>query len=175
MPDTATALIRTARSPEEYSEQTLAQSITELWSVHVQAQVVATKTKEELKVIRQQLGERLHAMKRLLARPGRAGQWRGFLAARGIPRSNADRYVREHEKIINPPQRCANESIDEPTEAEIGTIFANMWPSIERKLPTTRSRFSFLRGFLFRSGLSHEWRKPPVPAVLTVITVSVHK
>ena len=49
------------------TERKLITDITDLWDCHVQAQNTVAITKEELRVIRQRLGERLHGMKRLLA------------------------------------------------------------------------------------------------------------
>jgi hypothetical protein len=141
------------------TERSLTADITELWAVHVQAQTVAKKTNGELKAIRQRLGESLYQMKQLLARPGRAGQWRSFLAARGIPRSNGDRYVREYSKSIAPTQSCSTEaSFHEPTEAELGSLFAAIWPKLERRLTTSRARYDFVRCIAFRSGLKYDWQ-----------------
>jgi len=71
-------------------EQRLSADITELWAVHVQGQTAVKRTRDELRAIRQRLSERLYALKQILARPGRAGQWSSFLATHGIPRSNAE-------------------------------------------------------------------------------------
>ena len=55
---TTTALIPTAISSEieAETEQQLAATITELWSVHVQAKSIVKRTKEELKVRLSRLG-----------------------------------------------------------------------------------------------------------------------
>lgn len=42
------------------AQRKLATDINDLWSMHIQAQNTVATTKDELKVIRQRLGERLH-------------------------------------------------------------------------------------------------------------------
>jgi hypothetical protein len=77
------------------TEQNVAAQIGELWSIHTQAEAAAAQSKEHLSEIRHQLGERLCEVKKLVARPGRGGGWSAFLAAQGIPRASADRYVQQ--------------------------------------------------------------------------------
>jgi hypothetical protein len=96
-------LIPRAVQPEQLdaeAERKLTTDINDLWSVHIQAQNTVAATNDELKVIRQHLGERLHEMKLLLARPGRNGQCSPFLQGQGIPRSTADRLVAGHERSL---------------------------------------------------------------------------
>ena len=88
------------------TERKLTADINALWSVHVQAQNTVATTKEELKVIRHKLGERLDEMKRLLARPGRNGKWSSFLQEYGIPRTTADRVVAAYrQRTSHPPSQ----------------------------------------------------------------------
>ena len=68
-------------------EQRLADEIGQLWEGHAQAKTTVTKTKEELKAIRELLSERLYELKQLLARPGRCGQWSSWLKERKISRA----------------------------------------------------------------------------------------
>jgi hypothetical protein len=105
------------------TEQHLATQIGELWSIHTQAQAAAVQSKEHLSQIRHQLGERLYEVKKLVARPGRGGGWSAFLAARGIPRASADRYVQRYEKRLHPDSNCLHESI-ESTELAVRKLFA---------------------------------------------------
>jgi len=155
-----TEFIPTANSPEADSEteQILAAAITDLWSFHVQAQTIARKTNEELKAIRRNLGERLHAMKRLLARPGRAGQWTSFLNQHGIPRTTADRLVSSHAKSLAPDTNSTAGEIREPSDVEISKLFTAIWPRCEKVLTTPKSQYDLLRCFISRSGLAHEWQ-----------------
>jgi hypothetical protein len=77
-------------APAEHGEveATLSSEITVLWSAHQDGKAVAKRTRAELKAIRHSLGERLHAMKALLARSGRSGQWSAFLRESRIPRAD---------------------------------------------------------------------------------------
>jgi len=51
-----------SEKPGAEAERRLSTDINDLWSVHVQAQNTVATTKEELKIIRRRLGERLHEM-----------------------------------------------------------------------------------------------------------------
>ena len=113
------------------TEQRLATQIGELWSSHTQAQAAAVQSKEYLSEIRHQLGERLCEVKKLVARPGRGGGWSAFLAAQGIPRASADRYVQRYEKTLHPDSNCLHESIDS-TELAVRRLFAAVWPRLRR-------------------------------------------
>jgi ElaB/YqjD/DUF883 family membrane-anchored ribosome-binding protein len=124
-------------------EQKLADEIKQLWAVHVEAQSAAKKTKAELKAIRQRLGERLHEMKRLLARPGRNGQWPAWLKEHRISRASADRLVQRHAATL-PGYESPREAISEPTTADVMRLFDSVWPRLEKKLTTRSSAYEFL-------------------------------
>jgi len=83
------------------AEAQLAKDIGDLWAVHAQSQSLLGKTRDELKIVRANLAERLYELKSVLSCPGRSGQWSGFLASEKIPRTTADRLVSLHEKSIN--------------------------------------------------------------------------
>ena len=85
---TAEAHPVTAQPDDAIIETQLAQEISTLWSDHVRLSGDRKATSKELRLLRARLAERLHEMKTLLARPGRGGQWRGWLRERGIPRSH---------------------------------------------------------------------------------------
>jgi hypothetical protein len=70
---------------ESPSEQMLGEVITSLWSEHLNAKNTARATNEELRVLRAKLAEQLSEMKQILSKPGRDGQWSGFLRERNIP------------------------------------------------------------------------------------------
>ena len=153
--------IPTAIQPEHSNtetEQRLTADIAELWSVHVQAQRVVTKTKEELKTIRTNLGERLHAMKQLLSRPGRNGGWSSFLQSHGIPRTSADRLVSVHARSLSPATNVTIGAVVEPTQADVLKFFNGIWPRIEKTLTTHQSIYDFICFTLTRSKIAHEWR-----------------
>lgn len=98
--NTGTEPVATAALPE--AEQRLADEIKHLWPVHLEANTAAKKTEAELEAVRRRLGERLHGMKQLLARPGRNGRWPSFLRSQGIARPTAERLVRPHEASVGP-------------------------------------------------------------------------
>src|ERR1700728_2115071 len=75
------------------SQNELGESITSLWVEHANAKIAARATNEELRALRTKLGAQLSEMKKLLACPGRDGQWSGFLREHNIPRATADRLV----------------------------------------------------------------------------------
>jgi excinuclease UvrABC nuclease subunit len=126
------------------TEQRLATQIGELWSIHTQAQAAAAQSKEHLSQIRHQLGERLCEVKKLVARPGRGGGWSAFLAAQGIPRASADRYVQRYEKTLHPDSNCVNESI-ESTELAVRKLFAAVWPRLRRVITSKEALDLFIR------------------------------
>jgi hypothetical protein len=139
-------------------EAELTREIADLWAVHVQTQQVVGKTKEELKSLRDKLGERLYQMKLLLVRPGRNGGWRSFLQSHGIARPTADRLVTAHAQSLRPDElNVLSEQIPaEPTEAQLGKLVAQVWNRAEAKLPSARSRYDFLRCLAGRAGLTVE-------------------
>jgi hypothetical protein len=63
------------------------------------------------------------------------------------------RYAQAHNLL----DESAHEQIQEPTEVEIGRLFAALWPRMEKVLTTERSRYEFVRCFLFRSGLTYDF------------------
>lgn len=155
------ALIPTAVQPEQLdaeTEQRLTTDINELWSWHVRAQNTVVTTKEELKLIRQRLGERLHRMKQLLARPGRGGQWSSFLQEHGISRTTADRLVAGHERLLAPESNCPNGAIPAPTAKDIEELFKSIRPKLARVLTTRESVYGFVLCLISRASLPHERR-----------------
>lgn len=140
------------------TEKTLTTAISELWSVHLEAQSVVTKTKEELKVIRHNLAAQLHAMKQLLAKPGRNGQWTCFLTQRGIPRTTADRLIAGHLRPIAPEPNGTDGAVSEYSIEDVEKFANAMWPKLAKTLTTPESVYDFVRFILTRSGTAHEWR-----------------
>ena len=109
-----------------------------------QAEAAAVQSKEYLSEIRHQLGERLCEVKKLVARPGRGGGWSAFLAAQGIPRASADRYVQRYEKTLHPDSNCLDESI-ESTELAVRKLFAALWPRLRRVITSKEALDLFIR------------------------------
>lgn len=128
-----------AESPNE-----LNQTITNLWSAHLNAKNTARATKAELQDIRTKLGEHLSEMKKMLASPGRDGQWSKFLREHEIPRATADRLVAHHQQSCDPNFNCLSEPVSEPTEEEGGKLFASLWPKLRRTLRSRNSLTLFI-------------------------------
>jgi hypothetical protein len=141
----ATESLATDFTPEVTDPQTeIGEAITNLWSAHLNAKNTARVTNQELRTIRAKLGERLSEMKRLLAKPGRGGQWSSFLMQRGIPRATADRLVARHQRSLNPDANLLTEPVPESTEEEVRKLFAMVWPKLRRTLRSQQSVLLFV-------------------------------
>lgn len=119
------------------AEAQLTTEVRDLWKSHNQARGVVRKSREELKVIRTTLAERLHELKGILCRPGRGGAWSAFVEAHQIARSTADRLVACHEKAVAVEDgNCPSEQIQEPTDVIIRRYVAGWWPKLRKVLTT---------------------------------------
>ncbi len=133
--------------------------ISQLWELHKCCSGEIKTEQSRQRAIGNSLGELLYVMKKILALPGRAGKWAAWLRAKKIPRVSGDRMCARYAQAFNLIDELPHEAIhDEPTEIEIGTLLAAVWPRLERKLTTPSSRFQFLRCIAFRSGLTYDWR-----------------
>jgi hypothetical protein len=130
----------TIESPNELGE-----SITNLWSAHMSAKNTVRATNSELRAIRVALGEQLSEMKKLLAQPGRSGQWSGFLREHNIPRASADRLAARHQRSLIPEANRLSEPVSEPTNEEVQKLFVALWPRLQRTLRSQRSLDLFVR------------------------------
>jgi hypothetical protein len=150
------------------SNYELRETITNLWSAHVNAKNTARATNEELRVLRAKLGEQLCRMKAVLAKPGRGGQWSSFLEERQIPRATADRLVARHQRSLNPDANLLNESVSEPTEEEVQKLFTSVWPKLKRVLRSQQSVLLFVD--LLTSHCEHaELTVHEIPAVTPAV------
>jgi hypothetical protein len=121
-------------------EEQLIDEVGNLWQAHNQARTSLHQTRDELKLVRKTLSQRLYELKSLLSRPGRGGAWSGFLVSQKIPRSTADRLVRGYAKTNSTdPDSCAGEQIPEPTEVVVLRYVRAMWPRLSRVLTTPES------------------------------------
>lgn len=119
--------------------------ITRLWSAQRDQAATARKTRQELKALKRDLAERLHAMKTLLAETGRGGRWASYLREHRIPRATADRYVRQHELTSAPPeQKRLSEAIVAPTDEDVERLFQKLASQLLRVLTTQGAAFSFV-------------------------------
>ena len=149
------------------SENDLGESIASLWFAHGNAKSAARATKEELRILRTKLGEQLHEMKKMLVRPGRDGQWSGFLREHNIPRASADRLVERHLRSLNTDANLLTEPVSEPTEEAVQKLFASVWPKLRRTLRSRQSvdLFIVLLTSQFECG---ELTVHDIPAVMPV-------
>jgi hypothetical protein len=141
-------------------ENQLAEEITTLWGNHVRLSADRKTTAKELRQIRAALAERLYSMKSLLSRPGRGGEWRGWLRERKIPRTTADRLVARHaETVCADGDNVPSGAISKPTEADIiKSLYKVVWPHIDKALTTQRLVFMFLSGIAKGLDVRCEWR-----------------
>ena len=141
-------------------ENQLTEEISTLWSSHVRLSADRKATAKELRQIRASLADRLHEMKCLLSRPGRLGQWRGWLRQRGIPRSTADRLVARHaETLAIENGNVPSGAISEPGEANAEKLARNVWLRIGKLLTTHESILRFIGCIVTASGVAHEQRE----------------
>ena len=130
--------------PDFENETALSVEITKLWDHHVSLQRNAQGTREELREIRAGLGNALFGMKRLLASPGRGGQWSAFLRERNIARATADRLVRAHQLSLR-QLNCVDEAIPDSPEVAARALIRKLWPRLRAVLTTHEHVFCFVR------------------------------
>jgi hypothetical protein len=150
-----------AQPDDAVIETQLAHEISTLWSDHVRLSADRKVTSKELRLLRARLAQRLCEMKTLLARPGRGGEWRGWLRQHGIPRSSADRLVARYAETLctDTGEELPTGAIPEPAMPTAEKLAAAVWSSSLRKvLVTGESVFQFLASIAQISGIPHEQR-----------------
>ncbi len=141
-------------------ETQLTEEISSLWNQHTRLSTSRKTTAKALRQIRASLAERLHEMKCLLSRPGRLGQWRGWLRRQGIPRSTADRLVSRHaETLVGDNGNVPSGAISEPGEANAEKLAKNVWLRFGKLLTTHESILRFIGCIVTASGVAHEQRE----------------
>src|ERR1017187_5533945 len=138
-------------------EQRLADEIGQLWEVHAEAKTTVTKTKEELKAIRELLSERLYELKQLLARPGRCGQWSSWLKERKISRATADRLVQRYGANL-PGYESPHEAISNSPEDTAVRLAKSVWQRFRNTLATDEAVIQFIGCIAEFAGFGHERR-----------------
>jgi hypothetical protein len=139
------------------AEEQLVDEIGNLWQVHSQAQTSLRKTRNELRLTMTDLSQRLFELKSVLSRPGRGGAWSSFLQAKKIPRSTADRLVRNHAKTISAdPDSCTTEHIKEPTEVVVCRYFHALWPKLSKVLKTHEAVEVFVAELRYKAETAFE-------------------
>lgn len=122
---------------ESDSETRLTEEIRLLWAAHQESRTASKQSKDQLKAVRDQLAEKLHAMKSLLVRTGRGSGWAAYLRSQKLARATADRYVLRHEATLNPPlEKRLTEAVSEPTEDDIRRLVRSLLPRLRRVLTT---------------------------------------
>lgn len=169
-------------------ESSLTAQISELWRLHTDYAATMRSQSQNLRSLRTELGKKLSEMKLVLARPGRSGQWSGWLKERKIPRATADRLVAKYERALNPDGNRLTEAISEPTEEEIKTLFGKVAGKLRRGLRTPASAYRLLdllsaslavnredreEGFIIFKPSAHGALEQSVPAEAQVNSVPI--
>jgi hypothetical protein len=152
----------TAQPDDGAIETRLTEEISSLWSEHTRLSADRKVTSKELRLLRARLAQTLHQMKALLARPGRGGEWRGWLRQQGIPRSSADRLVARYAETLgtNKGEELHNGAIPESPEDSAEKLATAVWSSsLKKVLVTGESVFQFLASIAQISGIPHERRQ----------------
>jgi hypothetical protein len=150
----------TAQPDDGAIESRLAEEISELWSSHVRLSGNRKATAKELRLVRARLAERLFAMKQILCRAGRAGQWRSWLRQQHIPRSTADRLAMRHAETLGGGNdgNVLSGAISQPGEADAWKLAKNVWLRVGKLLTTDESVMEFIGCFAELAGVGHELR-----------------
>lgn len=148
---------QSAQSDESsQDEAALTAEITELWRLHSDYKGSIKNQTENLRSLRAELGKKLAEMKQVLVKPGRSGQWSGWLKEKQISRATADRLVGKYERSLNPDGNCLTESISEPTEEEIKTLLDKIAPKLHRVLRTPAATYRFVQLITSSFGLDRK-------------------
>jgi hypothetical protein len=140
-------------------ETQLAQEISTLWSDHVRLCADHKTTAKELRQIRASLAARLYDMKSLLSRPGRLGQWRGWLRQQGIPRSTADRLASRHAETLGTDnENVPGGAISSSPEDSAEKLAKSVWQRFGKTLADDVSVVRFIGCIVTASGIPHEQR-----------------
>jgi hypothetical protein len=138
-------------------ESGLTEEIGALWDEHVRIAGAKKASASELRIVRLQLAEKLFAMKSLLSRPGRGGQWRGWLSTVGIPRSTGDRLATRHGETLGIVTKNAPHEAISPVQQVEGLLKAIM-PRLRRILVTREMASQFVCALMAELGLESEVR-----------------
>lgn len=128
----------------DQNEAALTTQINQLWRLHTDYAASMRSQSQNLRSLRAELGKKLADMKQVLARPGRGGEWSGWLREQKIPRATADRLVLKHERSLHPDGNRLTEAISEPTDEEIKTLLDKIAPKLRKALRTPASAYRFL-------------------------------
>jgi hypothetical protein len=164
------------------SEPQLTNEVAELWMIHNEAKTSLHRGRDELKRIRTDLSQRLHALKAVLSRPGRGGAWSSFLVSQTIPRSTADRLVRAHKKTMSAdPDSCTTGQTKESSEVVIRRYVHALWPRLSRVLTTPEALDVFVaelrrtadKSFANKRSVSSPAKSSGIPSYLLQLNLPV--
>jgi len=134
----------TPASPDPDPEAMLSGEIKKLWLLQKDGKTAARRSRADLKALRLELGAKLHAMKALLARPGRGGNWASYLRTQKLPLATADKYVAEHAASLTPPEvMLLTEEFLEPVD-QVRHMAQKLLPKLCRVLTTAELAFAFI-------------------------------
>jgi len=149
----------TTQPDDSTIESQLTREISDLWADNVRLSANRKTTAKEFRQIRARLAEKLATIKTLLSRPGRSGEWRGWLRERGIPRSTADRLVSRHaETLTGDNGNVPTEAISNSPEDSAEKLAETVWQRFGKTLATDESVIRFIGCVAEISGVQHEWR-----------------
>jgi hypothetical protein len=147
------------QSDDTIVETQLTNQISSLWTEHTRLNSDRKATAVELRQIRATLAERLYEMKSLLSRPGRGGEWRGWLRERGIPRSSADRLVVRHGETLGIENgNVLTGAISNPSEDTAEKVAKDVWLRFRKVLATDESVIQFIASVAELAGFGQERR-----------------
>jgi hypothetical protein len=117
-------------------------------------------------------------MKNLLSRPGRGGEWRGWLRERKIPRSSADRLVSRYAETIGSDSEgnVLTGAISNSPEDSAEKLANSVWQRFRKVLSTDELVLRFISHIAEISGVGHERREEglmifnPVPKAVDGMT-----
>jgi hypothetical protein len=139
---------------EPEAEFTLSNQIDQLWARHAEVNSTKKASAAELRVLRQELSERLYSMKSLLCSTGRNSRWRGWLRERAIPRSTADRLVSRYAELLGDSANILGGDIS--SEETLERLLNNTLKRLSDSLNDNGAKYRFLRSLVERLGLQVE-------------------
>jgi hypothetical protein len=138
----------------DQEEAQLTAEVETLWAEHQRVNGLKKSSSADLRRIRQELGKKLYDAKQALSRPGRAGEWSGWLKHRGISRASADRWIARHLESIGQPNNGISESI--PPKDAIEKLLTFLAEKLKRVLPDHVERYQATYRLLDKLGLQVE-------------------
>ena len=118
----------------DFDEEAVAGRIVKLWNSERKMHGNTVRNRNDLRSLREDLAEQLRCFKQALAVAGRGGKWHSFLRQAGIPRTTADRYVRQREKALQPPvPNCTTGAIPSLQET-VAKLVQRLTPKLRKDL-----------------------------------------